>query len=247
MTARVSGLWRFPIKSHGREQLDRTDLRQGECLPWDRAWAVAHEKSQATNEEWSRCAAFTRVTSAPALAAITAALDEATATVTLHHPDLPDLTFRPDDGAEAFLDWVTPLMPEGRAMPARIVRVPGRGMTDAAFPSITLCNTASHAAVEERIGKPLSIHRWRGNIWIDGPAPWEEFDWVGRFVRIGGAVLRVVEPTGRCMATAANPETGVRDADTLGTLKTFGHRDFSVQTEVVESGPVAVGDKVEVL
>ncbi len=247
MTARVSGLWRFPIKSHGREQLDRTDLRQGECLPWDRAWAVAHEQSKATNAEWSRCAAFTRVASAPALAAITAAVDEGTTTVTLRHPERPDLTFQPDQDADAFLAWVRPLMPEGRAMPVRIVRVPGRGMTDADFPSITLCNTASHAAVEQRIGQDLSIHRWRGNIWIDGPEPWSEFDWVGRDIRIGEAVLRVRERTERCMATTANPETGARDADTLGTLDTFGHRDFSVQAEVVEGGAVAVGDKVEVL
>ena len=37
-------------------------------------------------------------------------------------------------------------------------------------------------------------------------------------------------------------------ADTLGTLETgWGHRDFGVYAEVVESGPVGPGDKVEVL
>ena len=121
MTGAVISLWRHPIKSHGREALDRVDLRAGECLPWDRAWAVAHEKSKATDAEWSRCASFTRVTSAPALAAITAELDAAAEAVTLRHPDRPDLHFRPDEEAGAFLDWVRPLMPEGRPMPARIV------------------------------------------------------------------------------------------------------------------------------
>ena len=26
----------------------------------------------------------------------------------------------------------------------------------------------------------LSIHRWRGNLWVDGWAPWAEFDWIGQ-------------------------------------------------------------------
>ncbi|WP_172299186.1 MOSC domain-containing protein [Pseudoruegeria sp. HB172150] len=247
MTVQVTGLWRFPIKSHGREALEQVTFRSGECLPWDRAWAVAHEQSRAGIEEWSPCAAFTRVAGAPKLAAITADLDETRGAVTLRHPDRPDLTFQPDSEAQAFLDWVTPLMPDGRAMPARIVRVPGRGMTDASFPSVTLCSMASHRQVEARIGQKLSIHRWRGNVWIDGLEPWAEFDWIGKDLRIGEATFRVVERTERCLATTANPETGERDADTLGTLDSWGHRDFSVQAEVTHGGAVATGDAVEVL
>ena len=104
---------------------------------------------------------------------------------------------------------------------------------------------SSHRAVEQRIGQPLSIHRWRGNIWFDGLAPWEEFDWMDRDVRVGGAVLRVRERTDRCLATHNNPDTGRRDANVLGALDAWDHRDFSVRAEVVEGGRVAVGDSVE--
>ena len=79
-------------------------------------------------------------------------------------------------------------------------------------------------------------------------APWEEFDWIGHTVRIGGAVLRIEEATGRCLATAANPETGRRDTDTLGVLEAgWGHTEFGVYGVVVEGGPVSRGDPVEVL
>lgn len=216
-------------------------------MPWDRTWAVAHEQSKATNAAWARCRNFIRVAGAPQTAAITAKLDEATETLSLSHPERPDLTFAPDREPQAFLDWIAPLMPEGRAQPSHFVRVPGRGLTDSDFPSVSLCNPASHRAVEGRVGRPMSIHRWRGNIWIDGLGPWEEFEWLDREVQIGAAVLRVRERTERCETTAANPETGKRDENLLAALDSWGHRDFSVLAQVTRSGRVAVGDTVQVL
>jgi uncharacterized protein len=216
-------------------------------MPGDRVWAVAHDASQATGATWSPCTQFNRVAKAPALMAVTARYDEAADTVTLAHPERDTLTFDPDAEPQALMDWVAPLMPADRAAPARIVRVPGRGMTDSDFPSVTLCNLASHRAVEQRIGRPLSIHRWRGNIWMDGLDVWDEFDWVGREVQVGDAVLHVRERTDRCLATAANPDTGRRDADTLGALDSWGHRDFSVRAEVVRGGAVRTGDRVAAL
>ncbi|EPX86915.1 MOSC domain-containing protein [Salipiger mucosus] len=245
MSAGLASIWRHPIKSHGREPLDHVTLEAGQCLPWDRTWAVAHERSGADGSEWAPCANFSRCAKAPQLQAITARLDPAAGQITLSHPDRPGLTFDPDGDAGTFLDWVRPLMPEDRAPSARIVRARSRGMTDSDFPSVTLCNLASHRAVEQRMGRELSIHRWRGNLWLDGLAPWEEFDWIGRELRIGGATLRVRERTGRCAATMANPETGARDADTLGALKTWGHADFSVRAEVVAGGEIARGDLLE--
>jgi len=247
MTGTVASLWRHPIKSHGREALKAVALTAGQTMPWDRTWAVAHEASKATNAAWTPCAGFSRVSKAPMLMAVTAMLDEAAERITLRHPDRPDLTFLPDTEADAFLAWVAPLMPTNRAASARIVRVPGRGMTDSDFPSVTLCSMTSHRAVEQQVGHDLSIHRWRGNIWIDGLTPWVEFDWIGRDIHVGDAVLRVRERTDRCLATTANPDSGIRDADTLGALKHWGHADFSVRAEVIQGGEITLGSKVEVL
>lgn len=242
MTGTVASIWRHPIKSHGREALQMVTLYAGKSMPWDRTWAVAHDASLATNDAWSPCVAFSRVSKAPALMAITATLNEAAETVTLQHPNRPDLTLQPETQAEMLMDWVRPLMPENRAASARVVRVPGRGMTDSDFPSVTICNLASHGAVEQRVGHALSINRWRGNIWLDGLRPWEEFEWLGRAVRIGSAVVQIRERTARCLATTANPDTGVKDTDTLGALQHWGHQDFSVRAEVIETGDIRPGD-----
>ena len=90
------------------------------------------------------------------------------------------------------------------------------------------------------------MERFRGNVWLDGLAPWQEFDLVGREVRVGGATLRVREIITRCKATTVDPDTGIEDADTLGALSAgWGHQDFGVYAEVVEGGRVAVGDRVD--
>lgn len=101
--------------------------------------------------------------------------------------------------------------------------------------------------VEQKLGQTLSIVRWRGNIWFEGLPLWDEFDWLGRDVRIGEAVLRVRERITRCMATTANPETGERDADTLRALNSWDHQDFGVYAEVLQGGEIRVNDEVQVL
>lgn len=247
MTGSVTSLWRHPIKAHGREPLQTVTLIAGQTMPGDRIWAVAHEASKADGSTWVPCANFSRAAKAPDLMAITSRLHEDGARITLSHPSRPDLSFAPDGPPEVFLDWVRPLMPTSRAASARLIRVPGRGLTDSDFPSVSLCNMASHRAVEKQIGQDLSIHRWRGNIWFDGLPDWAEFDWIGREVQIGGAVLQVRQRATRCAATTANPETGERDAAILETLDRWGHRDFSVYAQVVRDGPVHIGDKLQVL
>lgn len=216
-------------------------------MPYDRLWAVAHEVSKADGSTWVPCANFSRVSKAPALLAITCRLDEEQETLHLQHPDRPNLSFQPDTEGDKLIEWVMPLVPQDRALPDRVLRLNNRGFTDSDFPSVTLCNRASHAAVAAHMNQDLSIHRWRGNVWFDGTAPWQEFDWLGREVRIGTCVLRIRERTDRCLATTANPETGKRDADVLGALQHWGHKDFSVRAEVVQTGQFSLDDSVEVL
>ncbi|MFZ9197794.1 MAG: MOSC domain-containing protein, partial [Paracoccaceae bacterium] len=243
-TGRLAQICRHPIKGHGRETLASVRLSAGECLPWDRHWAVAHEAAKL-EPGWNPCANFARGAKAPELMAITSVLDEATSTITLHHPARGDLRFRPDDPADLprFLDWVRPLNPENRAQPAKIITA-GRGMTDSDFPSVAILSTASLADLSARMGHDLSPHRWRGNLWVNGTAPWAEFDWIGREIRIGQAVLRIEERITRCTATKVNPDTGKTDADTLSALEAaFGHLDFGVYATVVAGGMIAIGDE----
>lgn len=248
MTGRVAHIWRHPIKSHGREAIEQVVLSEGKTMPWDRTWAVAHTAAKTDGKSWAACANFSRVAKAPALQAITSKVDEKSEFVTLSHPDRPNLSFSPDQNVDDFLEWVAPLMPVDRPASTKILRVPGRGMTDSDFPSISLNSLSSHAALEQEMATPIALERWRGNIWIDGLEPWEEFDWIGKTVRIGSVELIVKERIQRCLATTANPATGRRDIDTLNGLKNgWGHTDFGVYALVTKTGCVKIEDTVEEL
>ncbi len=249
MAARVSHLWRHPIKGHGYEALERSVLAPGSTMPGDRVWAIGHEAARIDPSagDWAPCANFSRGAKSPQLMAIRGRLDDGTGQVTLEHPQRPTLTVDPDDAGDAarLVEWVQPISDPDRARPAFVTRAPGRGMTDSDFPSIAILNGASLAALSQRIGRPLAKERFRGNIWLDGLAPWEEFEWIGRDIRIGAAVLGVRERITRCKATTVDPRTGRVDADTLGALESgWGHQDFGVYAEVIVGGAVAIGDMV---
>jgi len=252
VTTTVAALWRHPIKSHGREALVAVTLVAGQTLPWDRTWAVAHEGSHIDPAApvWGRCQNFMIGTRTPGLAGIWARLDEGRATVTLKHDDLGEISVAPDTPADAarLLDWVAPLCPENRSRPAAVIRLKDRGMTDTAYPSVSVINMASHRAVADHLGTALEPERWRCNIWLDGLEPWAEAGWTGRHLRIGAAELTIREPVVRCLHTAANPRTGQRDADTLGALDALrGARHFGLYAEVTTGGRIALGDNAEVL
>lgn len=241
MKQTLAQIYRHPIKGHGREALAIVDLSAGACLPMDRHWAVAHDAARL-GPGWNPCVNFARGAKAPALMAVTCVLDGAT--VTLHHPDRGRIAFNPDDPADLprFLDWVRPLNPPDRAQPAQIVTA-GRGMTDSDFPSVSILSLSSLADLSARMGTDLSVHRWRGNLWLDGAAPFAEFGWIGRHLTIGQTVLRIEERITRCTATAVDPETGHPAANTLAGLQSaYGHQDFGVYGVVVQGGPIAVGD-----
>ncbi len=248
----ITEIWRHPIKAHGREQIDQVQLTAGECLPWDRRWAVAHERSCFDTERprWQPCNEFSRAAKSPRLQAIKSQVDPSQGHLTLSHPDRPDITIAPDDhdGAARFIQWVMPISNGNRMLPARLVRAPEVAMTDTDFASVSLINLASHRAVEAQLGQEISPTRWRGNLLFDGLEAWGEMDWIGKTLRIGAAELEIKERITRCLATTANTETGERDADTLGALKSgWGHQDCGLYAIVTKSGLLSQGDEIDVV
>lgn len=248
MTGRLAHIFRHPIKAHGREVLASVVLSAGECLPWDRRWAVAHEAARIT-EGWNACNSFLRGVKSPQLMAMEARFDEENQTVHLSHPLIGALSVNPDIAADAarLIDWVQPLIPTDRAQPVKVVRFDG-GMTDSDYPTVSILNLASLADLSARMQMDLSIHRWRANFWIEGAAPWTEFDWVGKRLALGGTILEVTERIGRCRATCVNPATGDVEGDTLAALSSaFGHTDFGIFAKVIQGGTVSVDDRWSLL
>lgn len=244
MTGRLAHIFRHPLKAIGREEIDRVTLTAGDWLPFDRLWAVAHEKSKIEGDGWAKKVNFLRGVTDPALMAITCRLNETDLGLTLSHPDAGEISFHPDRDAAPFLDWIGSIWNPELPRPTQVYRARGAHLTDVPDAWVSLNSLASLKALSQRAGQTLSPHRWRGNLWVDGLAPWQEFDWIGRRIAVGGAVLEVKQPITRCKATMANPETGRRDADTLALLDELGHQEFGVYAEVVEGGEIARDDRV---
>lgn len=247
--ASLAAIWRHPVKSLGREALAAVELAPGRTMPWDRVWALAHEATRFDFDRpaWSPCASFTIGAKAPDFPAVAARLDEAAGRVTLTHPRRPAITVNPDlpEEAAALVAWAEALVPPGRARPVRIARVPGRGLTDTDYPSVSVGNLASLRALSQRLGREIAPERFRLNLWIEGLAPFEELGWDGGTLRIGPAALRIVEPVRRCAATSSDPATGRIDLDMPAALeRLYGHRNFGVYAEVAEGGRLCTGDPV---
>jgi uncharacterized protein len=248
VTAHVAHLVRHPIKSAGFEPVDTADLTEGEAFPFDRVWAVAHAAARLADPPvWAPKLQFLRGWGSAELMAISCRSKPEADEVTLSHPRRPTATFRPDDQADAIrlIDWLRPLWPENRPEPARVIRVPDQAMTDQEQPLISINSVASLADLEARMGRELGLHRWRGNIWVEGWEAWSELEMIGQDLMIGQARLRVEESIGRCRATGANPLTGQQDADTMAALEAgYSHTDFGIFARVIQGGIVATGDEV---
>lgn len=248
MRARIAHLVRHPIKSAGHEPVETAALTPGAAFPFDRVWAVAHAAARlAEPPVWASKLQFLRGWGSPELMAVTCTSDADAGRVTLSHPRLQGASFRPDDPGDAarLIDWLRPLWPDTRPEPARVVRVPGQAMTDQNEPLVSISSLSSLAELSDGMGQELSIHRFRGNIWIEGLPPRAELELIGQEIGIGKARLRIEKPIGRCRATGANPSTGRQDADVMAALSgRFGHADFGVFARVTQAGAVALGDEV---
>ena len=248
----VAALWRHPIKSHGREELDQVTLIKGQTMPWDRTWAVTHERSKFDHNapEWVFCRNFMIGSMNPKLAGIWAEYDDEAQVMHLRHADIGSISFNPEVSTdlERFIAWVQPLSAAGGNRATGLARVADRGMTDSDYPTISIMTHASHQAVADRLGTPLEIERWRGNIWLNGADAWDEMTWLGKDIQIGEAMLHVVEPIERCKHTMANPRTGTRDTDTLAALRDgWNHQDFGVYAKVIKGGKIALNDTAKVV
>lgn len=117
---------------------------------------------------------------------------------------------------------------------------------------VSLLSEASLDELARRSGRDrVDGRRFRMLVHVAGTRPHEEDDWLGRDVRIGEAVVRLTKQDPRCRMTTRNPDTGIRDFDTLKAIKAYrGLRngrsiDFGVYGDVVAPGRIRVGDAVE--
>lgn len=230
--------------------LSTVSLIAGEGLPHDRRFAIARADARLDPDApaWRPKERFVMLMRDADLARLRVDVDVEAGTMTVETPTgercTTSFATRTERAPlEVFLGAA--LGPRGGG-PVRLVEAGALSFTDVPENCVSLINLASVGEVSARIGQALDPLRFRGNLYLDGLAPWREFDWVGRVVQIGDVRLKVIARIPRCAATGVNPSTGERDLNVVKALKThFNHIHMGIYATVVGGGVLACGAVVE--
>jgi len=243
----VESLYRYPVKGLSPERLEAVELTPGETFPGDRAYAVeqgAHQFDPDAPRHFPKTK-YLMLMRDEKLAALDTSFENEGAVLTLRRGGRQvaraKLSTPVGRGiAEQFFAAYL-----GTALPGkpRIVHGGGHAFTDVAETWVSLINLASVRDLERVTGATVDPLRFRGNIHIEGLAPWAENDWIDRTLRLGDVRFAVRKAIVRCAATNVNPATAERDMNIPQTLlSAFGANACGVYLEVLERGRIAPGD-----
>ena len=224
----VVEVWRFPVKSMAGERLTFVDV-DDRGLVGDREWAVYDEEGRLASGK--RTNRFRRMDEVFTLSATTVE------------------------------DHVEVLLPDGRKV------VAGEGAADLALSDhfgeevelapeadiahqdagqVSVVGTATLRELGTMCGldEPVDPRHLRANLVVETSEPFEEEGWLGREVRAGQVVLRVVERIERCRMVDLE-QVGLPALE--GLLKVVGaERDLcaGVYADVVQPGSLVEGDEL---
>lgn len=254
MTAlRVTGIWRYPVKSMQGEQLDSAYV-EGNGLDGDRAWAVTD------------AATGTALTGRrePRLLMAEARLDR-NSELQLTLPDgtacwgpgprtdsnlsdwlgrdvrLVGATGAPPVRAEAFADAtddssevISWAMPAGRFVDL--------------FPILIITTASLRAGARRLPAGRWDVRRFRPNFVVDAPGDdWLEDAWVGAEVGVGPQLRLVASRRASRCTMVTRPQPGLEnDVEIFRTLSAVHGADCGVWATVSTPGPVHTGDAVSV-
>jgi uncharacterized protein YcbX len=251
MSVTIVDIRRHAVKGLSGESMAQADLAEGEGIPDDRRFALAHAASQFDrgNPEWMPKQNFLQLKRDERLALLEASFDPEPGILTVFRNGRQvargDIT-QPLGRSlvEQFLQAFLPPGPRGNP---HIVEVPGRMLSDVPDKYVSILNLASAKDIERVARSPVDPRRFRCNLHLDGLPAWAEMSWVGREIAIGDARLEVMEIIGRCAATEVNPDSAERDLHLLKILQQgFGHTQCGVYARVTRGGRIEKGDTVSV-
>ncbi|WP_460798381.1 MOSC domain-containing protein [Microbacterium sp. GXF0217] len=229
---RVVALYRHPIKGFTPDSRDALTIQPDGRVAGDRVLAFRFADAATPEirdglDSWPKSKGLALETF-PTLAELRLTYDDAAKRVRIMRGDRLLVDAGLDaDGRRELSEAVTAFVNESAE--AKRLRRPGRlpivlvgdgeraRFQDRDRGYVSVHSTASVAALGSALEQEIEDRRFRSNIVIDGVEAWDELDWTGE-VRIGEVRFAVAGPIVRCLATHANPDTGIRDAKVLTTL-----------------------------
>lgn len=261
---KVKSLYLYPVKSFAGSAVSSFEV--GPRGPkWDRNWMIVDKENKfLTQREF------------PKMSQVTAQLVD-DARVELHAPGLDFMDYGVDEGSdtESFKvkvwdstceaqevepevsEWVSEFLKK----PVKLVRMKddfsrtindeyGKGETSFTdgFPFLVM-STQSLDLLNSKLGKALSVSRFRPNIFVTADEPHEEDTW--NTIQIGSVQLRGVKLCTRCKIVTIQPLTGEFGDEPLKTLKEYRMTDkgivFGKNFVHQSQGEIRTGMSIEII
>ena len=250
---------RYPIKGLSGEELKKVNLVSGGTIPGDRKFAIARYESKI-NEfglKFMKKTNFLALVKDKKLALLKLFLDLESEHLKIFLGKKKCFSGSLNDEndlnrlSEFFCGFLNidfkkkPKLVRDRSTKKEILK---HSFSDIPEKAVSFINFQTIQDVEKKIGKKINFFRFRGNFNFSGGHPWEEFDWIGKKLKIGSAEFEVFKKTQRCLATTVNPSNGERDINIPFELsKNFGHFDLGVYCKIIKDGIVKKNDEITII
>lgn len=246
-------IYRYPVKGFSAQALTDATLTQGLPFPADRILALTRPGSDMDPSApiWAHKSKFVMLMMDEVLATLSTDYDVDTGRFSVFRQQelLLDVHLNEPHGRLALEALIFDLLgaPENKR-PPKVVASTTDGpqhFMDKPDAVISVINLATVRALGDELGCYVDPMRFRANLYIDGVAPWDEFNWIGQTLTLGETRLKVDRRNSRCAATNVNPTTAARDLTLPGTLrKLYGHTDLGIYVLVDQGGKIQCGDGV---
>jgi uncharacterized protein len=226
---RVVGLWRYPVKSMGAEALAEVDVNW-HGLSGDRRWAFVRNDVPNSGFPWFTLRERRDLNRFRPFFADPVAPDKSPVFVSTPSGAEYEVS-DPDLGRELDTNGLRAIKQD-------------RGVFDTL--PLSLITTQSIASLVAAIGSPLDPRRFRPNILVEAidPAPFQEDEWVGRILCIGGLRVRIDKRDGRCAVITIDPVTSEANPSILRTVAETRQGCLGVYGSVVAPGCIELNDAV---
>jgi uncharacterized protein YcbX len=218
----IEEIWRYPVKSMAGERLE-TCMADKNGLEGDRRWALVDGEPNRTGK-------LLTIRQHESLMTYHARLANGRVAVTT-----PAGETRPLDGR-----LVDDLAAES-GRPLQLRELAGANFDDS---PVLIVNLASVRAFAAGAKQAVDHRRFRANLYVDGLAPDQELEWLGRRIEAGEAELEVVLRCERCVVITRDPETTATSPELLKLLTEAHATCMGVYCRVTRPGRLAVGDRL---
>ena len=225
---RVVGLWRYPVKSMGAEELAEAEV-SWHGLAGDRRWAFIRNGVVHSGFPWLTLRERGDLSHyRPSL-------------VEPARPDRSPTVIQTPSGV--VFDIGDPALHAELGPGVSFIKQ-DRGVFDTL--PLSLITTQTIARLGEIVGVQLDVQRFRPNILVEAAdeEPFAEDSWVGCVLRIGGMSMRVDKRDGRCVVVTIDPVTTERNPAILRAVARDRQGCLGVYGSTVEPGRLAVNDPV---